>query len=53
MIGTHYGTTPIIRQCIQPGMMALREGRTDAEIIRVNDRVIDVLLDGTGHPIQH
>ncbi|EFA5318580.1 cell division protein FtsZ [Escherichia coli] len=70
MIGTHYGTTPIIRQCIEPGMMALHEGRTyrvsaviherkwvylhtDAEIIRVNDRVIDVLLDGTGHPIQH
>ncbi|WP_410028854.1 cell division protein FtsZ [Citrobacter freundii] len=69
-MGSHYGTAPIIRQCIEPGMMALHEGRTyrvsavirerkwvylhtDAEIIRVSDCVIDVLLDGTGQPIQH
>ncbi|EJJ0354588.1 cell division protein FtsZ [Salmonella enterica] len=24
----HYGTTPLIRQCVTPGMMALHEGRT-------------------------
>ncbi|MGQ7114505.1 cell division protein FtsZ, partial [Escherichia sp. TWPC-MK] len=23
----HYGTTPLIRQCVTPGMMALHEGR--------------------------
>ncbi|MCZ9611110.1 cell division protein FtsZ [Enterobacter hormaechei] len=71
----HYGTTPLIRQCVTPGMMAMHEGRTyrvsaviqerkwvylhtDAEIIRLSDCVIDVLLDGhgtlssTNHPIQ-
>ncbi|TKU44052.1 cell division protein FtsZ [Citrobacter sp. wls716] len=69
MIG-HYGTTPMIRQCVMPGMIALHEGRTyrvsaviqerkwvylhtDAEIIRLTDCVIDVLLDGRGNPIQH
>ena len=26
---------------------------TDAEIIRLSDCVIDVLLDGHGNPIQH
>ena len=67
---SHYGTTPIIRQCLQPGMIAMRNGRTyrvsaviqerrwvylhtDAEIIRINDCVIDVLLDGRGEPIIH
>lgn len=25
---SHYGTTPMIRQCVMPGMMALHEGRT-------------------------
>lgn len=25
---SHYGTTPMIRQCVTPGMMALHEGRT-------------------------
>ncbi|HIC8353281.1 TPA: cell division protein FtsZ [Enterobacter hormaechei subsp. steigerwaltii] len=66
----HYGTTPLIRQCVTPGMIALYEGRTyrvsaviqerkwvylhtDAEIIRLSDCVIDVLLDGHGNPIQH
>jgi hypothetical protein len=66
----HYGTTPLIRQCVTPGMMAMHEGRTyrvsaviqerkwvylhtDAEIIRLSDCVIDVLLDGHGNPIQH
>lgn len=24
----HYGTTPLIRQCVTPGMMAMHEGRT-------------------------
>ena len=65
----HYGTTPLIRQCVTPGMMAMHEGRTyrvsaviqerkwvylhtDAEIIRLSDCVIDVLLDGKGLPIQ-
>ncbi|MGU0056050.1 cell division protein FtsZ [Enterobacter hormaechei] len=65
----HYGTTPLIRQCVTPGMMAMHEGRTyrvsadqpgaqwvypprDAEIIRLSDCVIDVLLD-VGNPIQH
>ena len=65
-----YGTTPLIRQCVTPGMMAMHEGRTyrvsaviqerkwvylhtDAEIIRLSDCVIDVLLDGHGNPIQH
>lgn len=71
----HYGTTPLIRQCVTPGMMALHEGRTyrvsaviqerkwvylhtDAEIIRLSDCVIDVLLtvtetlSSTNHPIQ-
>ncbi|POP46890.1 cell division protein FtsZ [Superficieibacter electus] len=24
----HYGHTPLIRQCVTPGMMALHEGRT-------------------------
>ena len=65
----HYGTTPLIRQCVMPGMMAMHEGRTyrvsaviqerkwvylhtDAEIIRLSDCVIDVLLDGKGLPIQ-
>ena len=62
----HYGTTPLIRQCVTPGMMAMHEGRTyrvsaviqerkwvylhtDAEIIRLSDCVIDVLLDGHGN----
>ncbi|SFA95393.1 hypothetical protein SAMN05216502_104289 [Citrobacter amalonaticus] len=66
---SHYGTTPLIRQCVMPGMMAMHEGRTyrvsaviqerkwvylhtDAEIIRLGDCVIDVLLDGKGLPIQ-
>jgi hypothetical protein len=25
---SHYGTTPLIRQCVTPGMMAMHEGRT-------------------------
>lgn len=66
----HYGTTPLIRQCVTPGMMAMHEGRTyrvsaviqerkwvylhtDAEIIRLSDCVIDVLLDGHGNPLTH
>ncbi|MEH4797106.1 cell division protein FtsZ, partial [Enterobacter kobei] len=27
MNGMHYGTTPLIRQCVTPGMMAMHEGR--------------------------
>lgn len=70
MRNQHYGTLPMIRQCIQPGMMAMRDGRTyrvsaviqerkwvylhsEREVIRVDDRVIDVLLDGYGNPLIH
>ncbi|VTP12633.1 FtsZ inhibitor protein [Phytobacter ursingii] len=66
----HYGMTPLIRQCIKPGMFALVEGRTyrvsvvihekktvylhtDAEILRVENCVFDVLIDGFGNPIIH
>ena len=66
----HYGTTPLIRQCLKPGMMAIFGGRTyrvsavihqrcwvylhtDAEVLRINDCVIDVLLDGCGEPLIH
>lgn len=28
MVNQHYGTMPIIRQCVQPGMIALHQGRT-------------------------
>lgn len=67
---SHYGTTPMIRQCLKPGMMAIVNGRTyrvsaviqerkwvylhaDAEILRLSDCVIDVLLDGRGEPLIH
>lgn len=67
---SHYGTTPMIRQCLKPGMMAMVDGRTyrisaviqerrwvylhtEAEILRLSDCVIDVLLDGRGEPLIH
>ncbi|EAN3488424.1 cell division protein FtsZ [Salmonella enterica] len=67
---SHYGTTPMIRQCLKPGMLAMVNGRTyrvsaviqerrwvylhtDAEILRLSDCVIDVLLDGRGDPLIH
>lgn len=67
---SHYGTTPLIRQCLKPGMMAIFGGRTyrvsavihqrrwvylhtDAEIIRLSDCVIEVLLDCHGNPLTH
>ncbi|EOC5802754.1 MULTISPECIES: cell division protein FtsZ [Cronobacter] len=68
MVNQHYGTMPVIRQCLEPGMMALRDGcayRVSAirgkhvylhsmrEQIRITDRVVEVFLDGFGNPLTH
>jgi hypothetical protein len=51
MMAMHEGRTYRVSAVIQERKWVYLH--TDAEIIRVSDCVIDVLLDGTGQPIQH
>jgi hypothetical protein len=38
MVHMHYGSMPMIRQCVAPGMMALHEGRTWRVSAVINER---------------
>lgn len=47
MIHQHYGTMPMIRQCVAPGMMALHKGRTYRVSAVINERQWVYLHSGT------
>ena len=51
MMAMHEGRTYRVSAVIQERKWVYLH--TDAEIIRLSDCVIDVLLDGHGNPIQH
>ncbi|WP_376750407.1 YdaE family protein [Atlantibacter hermannii] len=68
MVNQHYGTMHIIRQCVVPGMLAKHDGhtwnvsavrgkyvylRTMRGAIRINDCLVEVLLNGWGDPMIH